>query len=158
MAHESIMVYRPPGARPSDCYYSADDLRTAGHANYSRRAVPSRPSAYRAESGLSNTRARSVSDGTRSPSSILRFGNKACMPAREKTPHPTQKPLDLCAYLVRGHCPPGGLVCDPYAGSGSVLVAARAAGRRYIGAEKSPEWHALAAGRLRSVLSYDDDG
>jgi len=42
--------------------------------------------------------------------------------------HPTVKPTDLMAWLVRLTTPPGGIVLDPFAGSGSTLVAAKREG------------------------------
>ena len=63
--------------------------------------------------------------------------------------HPTQKPLEILAPLIRTYCPPGGLVLDPFAGSGSTLVAARDAGRRYLGIELDPVHAAVALRRLR---------
>ena len=44
--------------------------------------------------------------------------------------HPTMKPVKLCAYLIGNSCPPEGIVLDPFAGSGSTLIAAEQLGRR----------------------------
>lgn len=52
--------------------------------------------------------------------------------------HQTQKPVDLMAKLIRVVCPVGGLVVDPFAGSGSTGVAAIMEGRRFIGSERDP--------------------
>ncbi len=49
--------------------------------------------------------------------------------------HPTQKPVEVLEPLVRTYCPAGGLVLDPFCGSGSTLVAAKVCGRRYVGIE-----------------------
>jgi site-specific DNA-methyltransferase (adenine-specific) len=49
--------------------------------------------------------------------------------------HPTQKPAEVLTPLIAYACPPGGLVVDPFAGSGSTLDAARATGRHAIGVE-----------------------
>jgi site-specific DNA-methyltransferase (adenine-specific) len=54
--------------------------------------------------------------------------------------HPTVKPLDLMRYLIRLVTPPGGVVLDPFAGSGSTLVAARDLGFSAIGIEINPEY------------------
>jgi site-specific DNA-methyltransferase (adenine-specific) len=62
--------------------------------------------------------------------------------------HPTQKPLSVLLPLVETFCPPGGLVLDPFAGSGSTLVAARMLGRRYLGIELDPAYCAIARRRL----------
>jgi DNA modification methylase len=62
--------------------------------------------------------------------------------------HPTQKPLSVLLPLVETFCPPGGLVLDPFAGSGSSLVAARMLGRAYFGVELDAKYHAIAKDRL----------
>lgn len=49
--------------------------------------------------------------------------------------HPTQKPVDILLPLVTTYSRPGGLVLDPFTGSGSSLVAARKAGRNFVGIE-----------------------
>lgn len=54
--------------------------------------------------------------------------------------HPTVKPTDLMAWLVRLVTPPGGTTLDPFAGSGSTLVAARREGFGFIGIEREHEY------------------
>jgi adenine-specific DNA-methyltransferase len=49
--------------------------------------------------------------------------------------HPTQKPTEPLRELIEAFCPSAGLVMDPFAGSGSTLIAARSAGREYLGIE-----------------------
>lgn len=55
-----------------------------------------------------------------------------------KNLHPTAKPVALCQELIEVLCPPGGVVLDPFMGSGAVGVAALRAGRSYIGIERQP--------------------
>jgi DNA modification methylase/transcriptional regulator with XRE-family HTH domain len=62
--------------------------------------------------------------------------------------HPTVKPIDLMRYLCRMVTPPGGLVLDPFAGSGSTLLAARREGFRAIGIELSEEYCGIIRSRL----------
>lgn len=62
--------------------------------------------------------------------------------------HPTQKPLALVERCLAASTRPGDTVVDPFSGSGSTGVAARALGRRFIGAELDPAYHAIAVRRL----------
>ena len=71
--------------------------------------------------------------------------------------HPTVKPTDLMRWLVRLVTPPGGVVLDPFAGSGSTLVAARAEGFRAVGIEREQEYADIIAARL-SQLSLFTEG
>ena len=54
--------------------------------------------------------------------------------------HPTVKPTDLMAWLIRLVTPPNGTVLDPFAGSGSTLVAAKREGFGFIGVELTGEY------------------
>lgn len=67
----------------------------------------------------------------------------------ENTPHPTQKPEKLIAKLVLASCPKGGLVLDPFLGSGTSAVVAKKLGRRFIGIEQEKEYALLALKRLQ---------
>ena len=62
--------------------------------------------------------------------------------------HPTVKPLELFRWLVRGFVPKGGVVLDPFLGSGTTAIAAVLEGRRYIGIEREEEYMAIATARL----------
>jgi site-specific DNA-methyltransferase (adenine-specific) len=62
--------------------------------------------------------------------------------------HPTQKPVSLMIDLAHLWCPEGGLIVDPFAGSGSTGVAAIKAGRRFAGAERSVEFVSIANARI----------
>lgn len=66
----------------------------------------------------------------------------------EGNAHPTVKPTDLMAYLCRLVTPPGGVVLDPFMGSGSTGKAAMLEGLRFIGVELSPEYAQFARERI----------
>lgn len=65
--------------------------------------------------------------------------------------HPTVKGVTLMRYLCRLITPSGGIVLDPFAGSGSTGVAALQEGFRFIGCEKTEEYLPVIEGRLRHV-------
>ena len=62
--------------------------------------------------------------------------------------HPTVKPLDLMRYLCRLVTPPGGLILDPFLGSGTTAVAAVHEGFHYLGFEINPTYCADAERRI----------
>jgi hypothetical protein len=62
--------------------------------------------------------------------------------------HPTVKPTDLMRYLCRLITPPGGLILDPFCGSGSTLVGARLEGFRAIGIDQDAESVEIARRRV----------
>jgi DNA modification methylase len=65
--------------------------------------------------------------------------------------HPTQKPVPLMRYLLRKLFPPGALIVDPFAGSGSTGVAALLEGMRFAGCEIDPKYAALSRRNLREA-------
>jgi len=70
--------------------------------------------------------------------------------------HPTVKPTDLMAWLVRLITPPGGIVLDPFAGSGSTCVAARREGFFFIGIELNEEYCEIARRRVASHTAQQE--
>jgi DNA modification methylase len=69
-----------------------------------------------------------------------------------KNVHPTVKPTNLMRYLVRMVTPLGGLVLDPFTGSGSTGRAAMLESMRFVGCELSPEYAEIARARIRFTL------
>lgn len=63
--------------------------------------------------------------------------------------HPTEKPSKLAEVVIGVHTQPGEWVIDPFAGSGSTGVAARALGRKFVLVEKDPQHYATILGRLK---------
>lgn len=81
-------------------------------------------------------------DGRRYPCNVLTFSTVV------HTVHPTQKPVDLCEYLIRTYTQPGETVADICAGSGTTAVAALNTGRRFICFENAPAIYGIASGRI----------
>lgn len=79
------------------------------------------------------------------------------MPTSQGSGHPTQKPLDMVRQWVKWFTEPGGLVLDPFCGTGTTLRAAVDEGRRAIGIEQDERWCEHAAKRLaQGVLDFGE--
>ena len=78
-------------------------------------------------------------------------GSPRNMSPEAKNPHPTVKPTELMRYLCRLVTPPGGLIVDPFAGSGSTGKAAILEGFQFIGFELDPQYTAIANARLEAA-------
>ena len=77
---------------------------------------------------------------------------------RKDNDHPTVKPLALMRYLCRLIAPPGGVVLDPFMGSGSTLRAARDLGFKAVGIEIEEPYCEIAAKRLaQGVFAFNTD-
>lgn len=71
-----------------------------------------------------------------------------------KNHHPTVKPLKLMEYLCKlTSTPTGGIILDPFAGSGTTLLAAYNTGRDYIGIERDPKYVKIIEARLSNARS-----
>jgi len=71
----------------------------------------------------------------------------------EREAHPTQKPLEVVERMVLASCPPGGVVLDPFMGSGTTAVAALRHGRRFVGYELNPDYFAIVEKRVAEAQS-----
>jgi site-specific DNA-methyltransferase (adenine-specific) len=76
---------------------------------------------------------------------------------KERTGYPTQKPLGILRRIVQTSSPPGGLVADFFAGSGTTGIAAHEAGREFLLVDASPEAARVMARRFAPVpgVSYE---
>ena len=71
--------------------------------------------------------------------------------------HPAEKPVELLSRLIRKH-PSANLILDPYLGSGSTAIAARALNRKYVGIELNPDYVKIARQRLGVELEKFVEG
>ncbi len=86
-------------------------------------------------------------DGTRYALSVIEAANM-----QGRAIHPTEKPVEVLRPLIEYACPPGGLVLDPFAGSGSTAEAARQSGRRAVLIEGDERYCEAIARRLAQDL------
>lgn len=82
------------------------------------------------------------------PSTVLNFN---VVPNRKGKLHPTQKPVELCEYLIKTYSNAGELVVDNCMGSGTTGVAALNTGRKFFGIEKEEDYFKIASERIREV-------
>ena len=73
---------------------------------------------------------------------------------KPKNNHPTLKPINLMTYLCRLVTPEGGIVLDPFMGSGSTGIAARLEGFRFVGMEMDGDYFKIAEARINSYEEY----
>jgi len=71
--------------------------------------------------------------------------------SKERTPHPAQFPRAVVDRIIKGCCPPGGFVLDPFLGSGTVAEAAVELQRPVVGIEVEPRYIEIAAKRLEAA-------
>jgi len=115
----------------------------------SRSRPPHRATSWHKDDDL-GLRACEYAGDTGGPSRFF-YTAKASSAERDGASHPTVKPLALMRWLVRLVTPPGGLVLDPFAGSGTTGLACRQEGFRAVLIEREEEYAQMAAHRLRQL-------
>ena len=118
-------------------------FRLAGHLTFTKRyASTERFLQYHHENAYLLAKGNPTQPSQRIPD-VLEWkysGNKL---------HPTQKPLCVLTPLIQSFSRPGGIVLDPFCGSGSTLLAAKLQSRQFIGIELDPHHCDTARDRLR---------
>ena len=132
--HESVLVF----SKGKWTYNRQMQERTGGGASRVKYnvAFESDSDNYQKFEGRSENKLPEL----RVPSSWQKFNTQVGL-------HPTQKPVDLMAYLVRTYSNEGDTVLDPCAGSGSTLVAATLEGRKSVGIELEEKYCEVIAQR-----------
>lgn len=130
--HEMILWY----GKGSDSYFDLDAVRVPQKYPGKRHYKGPRKGEY---SGNPNGK---------NPSDVWDIPNVKAKHV-EKTAHPCQFPIALAQRLVRALSPVGGLVFDPFNGSGTSGIAACLEGRQFLGADTSSEFCEIALERYR---------
>jgi site-specific DNA-methyltransferase (adenine-specific) len=77
---------------------------------------------------------------------------------KERTGYPTQKPLGILRRIVQTSAPPGGMVADFFAGSGTTGIAAHQSGRPFLLVDNSPEAASIMARRFAATSGIEYEG
>lgn len=134
--HEMIYVFK--GDKPHSTY---NPQKTTGHKSRIREAHKTNTkNVY----GMTETLAHDTGD-TRHPTTILKFNNPN---QAGGTLHRTQKPVDLCEWLIKSFSNEGEVVCDFTMGSGTTGIACLNTNRKFIGVELDKEIFKIAKDRI----------
>lgn len=90
-------------------------------------------------------------DGRRLPTSVLKFARV------ERPQHPTQKPVELCEWLVRTYTNEGDTVLDHCMGAGTTGVACARTGRRFLGMELDATYFGVAKENIQAAVGFEHD-
>lgn len=77
------------------------------------------------------------------------------MSDKRKYGHPTIKPSEIIRNLILNSSEEGGVVLDPFSGSGTVCAVAKSLGRKYLGFEINPKWHKVSVDRLNGITQEE---
>ena len=109
-------------------------------------------------SGTSSNYGKFERQGSESNNGRRYPGNVLFVPTVSGGIHPTQKPVELCEYLIRTYTRPGELVADICAGSGTTAIAAINTERRFVCFETAPAFYAAASERIRAAQAVKSSG
>lgn len=96
-----------------------------------------------------NVVGKTYNPALRLPGSVQKFNNRA---KGSRGLHPTQKPIELCEYLIKTYTNEGETILDNCMGSGTTGVACRNLNRQFIGIEKEQKYFDIALRRLGSQI------
>lgn len=142
--HESVLIFSNGGGKvtynPIMQKRAASGLaRVQTKVNYNTTAEVYSKGALTGDNKVSSKR-----PDERYPSSVQLFN-------RERGLHPTQKPLDLCKYLIATHSNEGDLILDNCMGSGTTGVACKNLNRSFIGIELDEQYFNIAQDRISAA-------
>lgn len=143
--HENILVFykKLPTYHPIMSKVERTDLGRVKHReeNRSKQYPNVKPASW-------------TEKGMRFPTDVVEFSNwngALFGKINNATKHPTQKPVDLCEYLISTYTNPHDVVLDNCMGSGTTGVACSNLQRSFIGIEMKPEYFAFAEMRIKNA-------
>jgi len=139
----------------SEAQWSNDDPGFGDSGSAARFFYCAKASKADRDEGCEGLEAIHRANGNKWTDQDYRVANGERPPSAESGPrrnhHPTVKPTDLMRYLCRLVTPPGGVVLDPFTGSGSTGKAATLEGFQFIGIEREAEYVEIAKARIAAV-------
>lgn len=140
-AHENILVFynNPPTYNPQ---------KTTGHKPMNRytklASVQNKTECY----GKVNKDVSGGGETDRYPRSVIKFSSDKQKAKITGLIHPTQKPIELCEYLIKTYTNENDLILDNCMGSGTTCLAAKNLNRQFIGIEKEEKYFNIAKERV----------
>lgn len=139
--HENVLVFyqNQPTYNPQMTY---------GHSNYSgfddkTKFIGEVYNGAGEDAKKLTSKHKNNTDGSRYPRSVQKF-------AQDRSGHPTKKPTDLMAWLIRTYTNPGELVLDNTMGEGTTGVACVREKRKFIGIELDPKYFSTAVENIKN--------
>ena len=148
-SHESILHLR----KSKDFIMNVDEVRIP----YSEHTLkyPVHPQAETSQYGNGNkdNHIWVPNPNGAKPKDVLEIPT-TCNGMHEKTPHPTQKPEELLRKIILASSNEGGIIADPFVGSGTTVVCAEQLKRKWLGCDISEEYLTWAVNRLELVENW----
>ncbi len=141
-SHELLYLFHNP-TKPKALNWIYNPQKTAGKPYCRSETKRKNACVYGVETGFHNDN----TSGDRHPTSVLRIKN-----SNSKSKHPTQKPVELCEWLIKTYSNENDVVMDFTMGSGSTIVACINTNRKYIGIEKDENYFNTAEKRISEIL------
>jgi DNA modification methylase len=140
--HEMVYIFSKPSAGGK----TYNSQKTTGHKPYDKGITSRGPKTI--YSGFDDYRTI-PNTGDRHPSSIIEYNLNF-----KKRLHPTQKPVDMCEWLIKSYSNEGDVVLDFCMGSGSTGIACQNTGREFIGIEMDEDIFKIAEERLNEKIEH----
>jgi len=143
-SHEMIYIFKKKN-KPKGCKNVYNPQKTKGEP-YTRKENLTKTKNHPDPYGKRRGQKREVNnEGDRFPISVLEFRKE------RKTGHITEKPLELCEWLINSYSNQGDLVLDFCMGSGTTCVACINTKRDYIGVEMTEKWFKVSSDRIAAT-------
>lgn len=140
--------YDPPGRWPANFVHDGSDEVLADLGDFARFFYCAKPSKSERNAGLDALPKKQGGGMSGTANKSLKTGSGNERDGTAQNFHPTVKPIALMRWLLRLVTPPNGVVLDPFAGSGTTLVAAVMEHKNVVGIEMTEEYWPIIEGRV----------